>query len=319
MLLNHQSTVDKIANPDLLTNIRKSQKPIEVHSNAGKMKTYLKGELGDMMVHHNPKSIMNVLSLHSAKQKHRVTYDSWDHNGVFVVHTPKGVVEFKPSEQGLHYIEVSKEGDSVQHMLVHIETDDVMITSSDKGFMMVNTVRASSEGYTKHDIEKAQEARHLQGMIENPTEREFVGMVREKLIANCPATVRDIQNANRIFGPNLANLRGKTTRTKPEHVRADYVKSPRDFRELHKYVTIVADIMFFNSLPFLVTLSRGISLVTIKFLPSRTAKRLANSMERVIRIYGNASFIVQTSMMDMEFKKLKDILPNIALNTTAAQ
>jgi hypothetical protein len=88
------------------------------------------------------------------------------------------------------------------------------------------------------------------------------------------------------FGPNLATLRGKTTRTKLEHVRVDNVKISQDFMELHKYMTIVADAMFVNGLPFLVTLLRGISLVTIKFLPSRTAKRLANSMECVIRIYG---------------------------------
>jgi hypothetical protein len=69
-LLVNQSTVDQIANPDLLTNIRKSQKPIVVHCNAGKTKTDLKGKLGDMTVHPNPKSIANVLFLHSVKQKH---------------------------------------------------------------------------------------------------------------------------------------------------------------------------------------------------------------------------------------------------------
>jgi hypothetical protein len=89
--------------------------------------------------------------------------------------------------------------------------------------------------------------------------------------------------------------------------------------DLHKYVTIVVDVIFVNGLPFLVTSLRGISLVTINFLPSRAAKQLANSVERVVRIYGRASFIVQTSMMDMEFEKLKDLLPNIALNTTAAR
>ncbi len=51
-------------------------------------------------------------------EKHRVTYDSWDRNGVFKVHTKDGVVEFKPSERGLHYVDVSIEGDVVQHMLV---------------------------------------------------------------------------------------------------------------------------------------------------------------------------------------------------------
>jgi hypothetical protein len=97
LLLDNQSTVNQIANPDLLTNIRKSQRPIAVHCNAGKTKTDLEGELGDMTEHHNPKSIANVLPLHLIKQKHRVTYNSWDCNGVFVMHTPKGVVEFKLS------------------------------------------------------------------------------------------------------------------------------------------------------------------------------------------------------------------------------
>jgi hypothetical protein len=131
-----------------------------VHCNAGKTETDLKGKLGDITVHHNPKSIANVLSLHSVKQKHQVTYNSWDCNGMFVVHTPKGVVEFKPSERGLHYIDVSKEGDSVRHMLVRIETDG-KTTSSNEGFMIKNTVRGNFEGYTKHDIKKAQEARRL--------------------------------------------------------------------------------------------------------------------------------------------------------------
>jgi hypothetical protein len=161
LLLDNQSMVNQIANPDLLMNIRKSQKPIVVHCNAGKPKTDLKSELGDMMVHHNPKSIANMLSLHLVKQKHQVTYNCWDRNGVLVVHTPKGVIEFKPSEQGLHYIDVSKEGDLVRHMLVHVETDNKTTTSSDKGFVMVNTVRANFEGYTKHNVEKVQEARRL--------------------------------------------------------------------------------------------------------------------------------------------------------------
>ncbi len=48
---------------------------------------------------------------------------------------PKGVVEFKLTEKGLHYIDVSKEGDLVRHMLVNIETDN-KTTSSDEQFVM---------------------------------------------------------------------------------------------------------------------------------------------------------------------------------------
>ncbi len=63
----------------------------------------------------------------------------------------------------------------------------------------------------------------------------------------------------------------------------DYAEIPRDFVDMHKYVTLVADVMFINGLPFLVTSSRGISLVTIEYLPSQTAKRLALTLERFIK------------------------------------
>jgi hypothetical protein len=55
-------------------------------------------------------------------------------------------------------------------------------------------------------------------MIVNPTKREFAGMVREQLLINCPVSVRDGDNANQNFGPDLTNLMGEMTRTKPESV-----------------------------------------------------------------------------------------------------
>jgi hypothetical protein len=50
-----------------------------------------------MTVNHNPYDIANVLSLESIKGKHRVTYDSWDRDGVFKVHTKEGVVGWNSS------------------------------------------------------------------------------------------------------------------------------------------------------------------------------------------------------------------------------
>jgi len=209
-------------------------------------------------------------------------------------------VEFKPSTRGLHYHDVSDASSNIE-------------------LMLVNTVRENFEGYSCHEVEKAKEAWRIQGMIANPTEREFAGIVREQLLTNCPVTVRDIDNANRIFGPDLVNLRGETTRTKPERVRVEYVQIPRDFVQLHKYVTLVANVMFVNGLPFLVTSLRGLSLVTIEHLPSRTAKRLVQTLERVFKIYATAGFIVRTTMMDMEFEKLRHLMPHVVLNTTAAR
>ena len=92
---------------------------------------------------------------------------------------------------------------------------------------------------------------------------------------------------------------------------------PWDFVQLNKYLTLMADLMSVNGLPFLVTSLQGLSLETIEHLPSRTAKCLVQTLERIFRIHVTAGFIIQTAMMDMEFKNLKT-MPHLALNTTAA-
>jgi hypothetical protein len=111
--------------------------------------------------------------LELTKAKHRVTYGNWDCDGVFKIHTNEGIVEFKPSEKGphLHCHNTSKE-------------------ESNFGCLMVNIVRDNFEGHTKHDIAKAREAQRLQGMVRNPTDKEFKGILHEKLITNCPITVQ---------------------------------------------------------------------------------------------------------------------------------
>ncbi len=78
VLLNSQSTADQVANPGLLTNIRKANNPVTIHCNAGSTYSALEGEFGNVTVKQNPHSIANVLSLYEAKQRHRVTYDSKD-------------------------------------------------------------------------------------------------------------------------------------------------------------------------------------------------------------------------------------------------
>jgi hypothetical protein len=124
VLLNNQSTVNQIANPCLLANIRKAKNPITVHCNNGSSYMNLEGDLGGMTVYYNPYGIANVLSLKSTKAKHRVTYDSWDRDGVFKVHTKEGIVESKPSEKGLHYHDTSKDCSNFEYILVNTVRDN---------------------------------------------------------------------------------------------------------------------------------------------------------------------------------------------------
>ena len=78
-------------------------------------------------------------------------------------------------------------------------------------------------------------------------------MVCDKLFSNFHVEIVHTINANNIFGPNVAGLRGLYVRTKSTQVEREYIPIPRYFYFLHKFVTLTADVMFVNGLPSLIT------------------------------------------------------------------
>ena len=68
------------------------------------------------------------------------------------------------------------------------------------------------------------------------------------------------------------------------------------------------DVMFINSVPFLVSSSRNINLTTIERVPSRTADKLGFLLHCIINVYARAEFKVPTILMDNKFKKVRDFV-----------
>ncbi len=72
------------------------------------------------------------------------------------------------------------------------------------------------------------------------------------MIASCPVFPTAVLNANCIFGPDLAGVRGQTVRRPPESVMMINVQIQRVLLERHQRVMLAIDIMFMNRVPFLV-------------------------------------------------------------------
>ena len=97
------------------------------------------------------------------------------------------------------------------------------------------------------------------------------------------------------------------------------VSIPQEFYRLNKFVTIAADVMFVGGIPFFITISKKIKFITVEYLPQRTAKQLANSLKKVMYLYARGGFIIRYALMDMEFEKIKELVPLVEVNTTAAR
>jgi hypothetical protein len=74
---------------------------------------------------------------------------------------------------------------------------------------MVNTVKENRDGYTNREFERSKVARRALGMVGYPSPADFTNMVRANMIQNCPVTPTDITTSNKIFGPDVASLKGK--------------------------------------------------------------------------------------------------------------
>jgi hypothetical protein len=119
---------------------------------------------------------------------------------------------------------------------------------------MVQTICQCYEGYTKRKVQDAVAACKAQAMIGHPTVAQFLEMARSNTIKNCSIKPAHIANALTIFGPSTAGLRGKTVCRKLEQVEAEPGCIPDDFHCLHNFFVLTADLMFVNSIAFLITL-----------------------------------------------------------------
>jgi hypothetical protein len=167
---------------------------------------------------------------------------------------------------------------------------------------------------------RASLARNLQIIIGRPNTREFIRIVQDGLLPNCPITKDDILAAEYIFGPDLGSLKGKTVRKSQTPVRPGLVSFPLEIMGRYKRLTLCVDVMFVNKIPFLVTISRKLKFGTAEMILNRTAKTIMTAIKNVQVIYQARGFIIDIMIMDGEFESMRGDLAemNIMLNATAA-
>jgi hypothetical protein len=189
IMLDTGSTSDIFCNRKLVSNIRLSSGSLKVHCNAGtKIVRHVATLRNYGMVWFNEDGIANILSMSLMSKRFPVRYDSAS-GDQFIVSKPDKDVIFSASKSGLYYHD-----------------------TTNRAVVLVNTVKQNKEGFTEREFNRAKSARRALGLVGYPSPRDFKNMVRSNMIKNCNVTPTDIDNAHKLFGDDIATLRGKTVR-----------------------------------------------------------------------------------------------------------
>ena len=189
--------------PELVKDVSMATWPIEIATNAGRRVVTQKANVsGFGEVWYSEEAIANIFSLKDLIKQHRVTFDSSKENA-FIVHRPSGIVKFPANKIGLYTYEVP--GSKGQPEQAHL----------------IDTVKENRSGYTQNQFTRAVRARELYHLLGAPTLDNYKGFIKMNGVHNCPVRLEDIKIAENIFGPDMATLKGKSTRQKPKPVLQD--------------------------------------------------------------------------------------------------
>lgn len=135
---------------------------------------------------------------------------------------------------------------------------------------MIHTVAAQKKQFTRCEIAVADAAQALYQHIGRPDESEFVSILSKSLSQNCPVIPNDAWQAVSIYSPDIAVVKGKTTRAgaAPRTPNFDAVPIPAPILVHHQNIVLCVDNFFVQGIPFHPTISRNIGFCTVSPIPN---------------------------------------------------
>ena len=119
-------------------------------------------------------------------------------------------------------------------------------------------------------------------------------------VHNCPVRLEDIKVAEDIFGPDMAVLKGKSTRPRPKAVLQDWGEIPPEISYKHRRVELCIDLMYINRVGLMTSIDRSIHYRAVVPIFSKTPKELSRALCQVIDHYNKAGYYVSMVFCDRE-------------------
>ena len=318
VLLDTQSSCDIFRNSDLLENIKVEPGPgLRLHSNgSGLIETNLMGVVkGYGKVWYHPDSLANIMSFANVRKRFKVkisTGPNDKHPSITVTKSSGGLMHFKELKSGLYVYDASKD-------INKVIKDNITLNNPSFNYSLVSTINENESKFTTREVNAAKRALELYVRIGRPSYQTFIHILGHNLIRDNPVTLSDAKRAFDIYGKDIANIKGKTKRMRPDHVKnIKLFELPDYILKWHINVTLCIDILYVNQMPFLHTISRKLQFRTIEYMPSENQETILSCLQKVINIYRARGFVIEYICGDGQFECVRENVRPIHLNTSSA-
>ncbi len=133
-------------------------------------------------------------------------------------------------------------------------------------------------------------------------------MVRYNQFKDCSVTIQDVKVTLKIWGPDIAALKGKTVRKTPAPVVDNVIQIPKEIQDLHHHIKLAMDIFFVNGIPFFIMLGLNIYFTMVSHLKDRRLPSIEKALSEIIRYYTQCGFQITMVMADGEFAPLESLM-----------
>lgn len=301
-ILDTAATAAIIKEKSLLRNLRKSEQIARIKGvNSQELTTEWIGDLPHFgQAWYQPKAVANLIPFGRVEKKFNMKYER---NIRFFFTIESG------EEISFYKIEEDREGNGLY----------VYNPESREYLAAVTTVEDNKLNYSKREIRDANVAREFMRRAGYPSIKDAIQMLETGTITDCPVTVQDLVRAQHIYGPDIAVLKGKTTKKKSQAIKFDYLPKPRGINAIQN---LHADIMFIDGQPYLLTISQPLDMRMVVKISTRDKQEIGESLMKIINVYRSRGFTIDQVLCDNEKGVLasKNLLyaEGVTLNTASA-
>ena len=176
-----------------------------------------------MWVWYNPDYILNILSWADVASLFCTTSDSAVDDCIFV-HIDDGITICFASIDNSIYL---------------IDESNLPKLKPVTNYSYTNVVDENKLNFTTRELAGADTARSLFKALGFPSYSRYIYAIEHNLISNWTVNISDIKHALHIYGPELATIKGKTTRMKPLPLSDSiFAPIPKSILDHHRYVTL---------------------------------------------------------------------------------